>query len=134
MKKLYRCRWDKKIGGVCGGLGQYFRCDPTMIRLILIFLCIITAFAPFILAYILMWAITPEGPAAYVEIPCKKLFRARYDRKISGVCGGLANYFKVDANLVRIIFIVLMFTTFIAPLLICYLIATIVIPENPDEI
>ena len=31
--KLYRSRTDKKIFGVCGGLGKYFECDPVFIRL-----------------------------------------------------------------------------------------------------
>jgi phage shock protein C len=33
-KKLYRSRKDRMIGGVCGGLAQYFTIDPTVIRLI----------------------------------------------------------------------------------------------------
>ncbi len=33
-KKLYRSNTDKMIAGVCGGLGQYFGVDPTLIRLI----------------------------------------------------------------------------------------------------
>lgn len=36
----------------------------------------------------------------------KKLFRSRKDRKIAGVCGGLAEYFNLDPTLMRIIFLV----------------------------
>ena len=32
-KKLYRSRTDKKICGVCGGMGKYFGIDPTIVRL-----------------------------------------------------------------------------------------------------
>ena len=32
-KKLYRSSTDKKIAGVCGGLGEYFNIDPTLVRL-----------------------------------------------------------------------------------------------------
>ena len=133
MRKLYRCRWDKKIAGVCGGLGQYFRCDPTLIRLILVFLCILTAFAPFLIAYILMWILVPLGPSTYVEIPCKKLYRSKINRKISGVCGGLAEYFKIDPTILRVLVVILTFTTFIAPTLISYIIGSVIIPENPDQ-
>jgi phage shock protein PspC (stress-responsive transcriptional regulator) len=35
-KKLYRSRTDRKIWGVCGGLGKYFEVDPTLIRVIFI--------------------------------------------------------------------------------------------------
>lgn len=38
----------------------------------------------------------------------KKLYRSRTDKKIAGVCGGLAKYFNIDATVVRIIFIVLL--------------------------
>lgn len=37
-KKLYRSRKNKVICGICGGIGEYFRVDPVMIRLIWIFL------------------------------------------------------------------------------------------------
>jgi phage shock protein C len=131
MKKLYRCRWDRKLGGVCGGLGQYFRVDPTLIRLIVTFVCILSGFIPLILAYIIMWAVLPEGPPTYVEIPCKKLYRSLKDKKISGVCGGLGKYFSLDPTIIRAGFILLTFTTFIIPLALCYLIATFVIPEEP---
>lgn len=133
MKKFYRCRWDKKIGGVCGGLGQYFQCDPTLMRLILVFLCILTAFAPFLIAYILIWMFVPLGPSTYVEIPCKKLYRSKVNRKVSGVCGGLAEYFKIDPTILRILFVILTFTTFIAPTLISYIIGSVIIPENLDQ-
>ncbi|MCF0200782.1 MAG: PspC domain-containing protein [Bacteroidales bacterium] len=32
-KKLYRSLTDKKLCGVCGGLGEYFNIDPTLIRI-----------------------------------------------------------------------------------------------------
>ena len=38
-------------------------------------------------------------------LPYKKLFRSRTERKIAGVCGGLAIYFRVDPFLIRLIFV-----------------------------
>ena len=38
MKKLYRSNTDRKLCGVCGGLAEYFDIDPTIIRLIFVFL------------------------------------------------------------------------------------------------
>lgn len=130
MKKLYRCRWDKKVGGVCGGLGQYFRCDPTLIRLLFVFLCILTGAAPFLMLYLILWAVLPLGPSTYVEIPCKKLYRSMKNRKIAGVCGGLAEYFNMDPTIVRVIYVILIFTTLIAPALFAYIVGAIIIPEN----
>jgi len=59
----------------------------------------------------------------------KRLYRSRTERRISGVCGGLANYFNVDPSLVRLLFVLgllLVGGTFWA-----YIIMMIVIPEEP---
>ncbi len=60
-KKLYRSAKDKKIAGVCGGLGEYFDIDPTIIRLI--WLAMLFAAGSGVLAYIIAWIIVPEKPA-----------------------------------------------------------------------
>lgn len=130
MKKLYLCRWDKKVGGVCGGLGQYFKCDPTLIRLLLVFLCILTAVAPFVILYILLWILVPSGPSTYVEIPCKKLYRSAKNRKIAGVCGGLGEYFNIDPTVIRIIYVVVALTTFMLPAAFAYVVGIVIIPEK----
>ena len=61
MKKLYLSDTDKKLGGVCGGLGEYFDKDPTLIRIIFI-LIILFSFGFGVLAYLLMWLIIPRRP------------------------------------------------------------------------
>ncbi len=61
----------------------------------------------------------------------KRLYRSRSDRFISGVCGGIANYFEIDSNLVRILFVILSFTGGVG--LILYIAALIILPENPHE-
>ena len=63
-KKLYRSIDDKKIAGVCGGLGEYFDIDPTIIRLALV--ALVLAGGSGVLAYILAWIIVPEQPQAQV--------------------------------------------------------------------
>ncbi len=60
-KKLYRSAEEKKIAGVCGGLGEYFDIDPTIIRLI--WLAMLFAVGSGVLAYIIAWIIVPERPA-----------------------------------------------------------------------
>jgi phage shock protein C len=37
----------------------------------------------------------------------RKLYRSKTDRKLAGVCGGLAQYFNTDATLIRVLFVVL---------------------------
>jgi phage shock protein C len=63
MKKLYLSDMDKKLGGVCGGLGEYLEKDPTLIRVIFI-LIILFSFGFGVLAYLLMWLVIPGKPAA----------------------------------------------------------------------
>ena len=60
VKRLYRSRTEKMIGGVCGGLGKYFNVDPVLMRL----LWVIAFFFGGVgfLAYIIAWIIMPEEP------------------------------------------------------------------------
>lgn len=60
VKRLYRSKKNRVIAGVCGGIGEYFNMDPTIIRLIWVLVAIFTAFLPGIVAYLLAWAIIPE--------------------------------------------------------------------------
>jgi phage shock protein C len=62
----------------------------------------------------------------------KRLLRSSVDRKIAGVCGGIAEYLEVDSTVIRLICILLVFFPMpILPALIAYLVAWIVVPEAP---
>ena len=63
MKKLYLSKTEKKIFGVCGGIGQTYDIDPTLVRLVVVFLCFATAILPVVLTYLAAWIIVPEKPA-----------------------------------------------------------------------
>jgi len=56
VKRLYRSRDDYMICGVCGGLGQYFNVDSTLIRALFVVLCF---FGPGIFIYLILWLIMP---------------------------------------------------------------------------
>lgn len=60
MKKLHRSRTDRKIAGVCGGLGEYLDVDPTIVRLLAIVFGIATGIFPFLIGYIIAWFVVPE--------------------------------------------------------------------------
>lgn len=60
-KKLWRSRTDRKIAGICGGLGDYFQVDSLWIRLI--FVLFFLAGGAAFLVYIVMWLIVPLEPA-----------------------------------------------------------------------
>jgi phage shock protein C len=64
MKRLYRSHKDKKIAGICGGMGEYFDVDPTLIRLVSVFAALVTAIIPFVIVYIIGCIIIPEAPAS----------------------------------------------------------------------
>jgi len=61
-KRLYRSRTDRMIGGVCGGLGEYFGVGPTLLRLA--FVLITLAGGAGILVYLILLIILPEKPEA----------------------------------------------------------------------
>jgi phage shock protein PspC (stress-responsive transcriptional regulator) len=60
----------------------------------------------------------------------RKLYRSRTDRKLAGVCGGLAQYFNLDATLIRVLFIVL--GVLGASGLVIYLAMWIIVPNEPQ--
>lgn len=59
-KKLYRSKKDRMIGGVCGGLAQYFNMDPTVIRIIAVIILLFGTAGFW--AYLIMWIVVPEEP------------------------------------------------------------------------
>jgi phage shock protein C len=61
MKRLTLSSTDRKIAGVCGGIGEYFNVDPTMIRLGVVLLGLLTAVIPMLIAYLLAWFIIPAA-------------------------------------------------------------------------
>jgi phage shock protein C len=62
----------------------------------------------------------------------KKLVRSRAERKIAGVCAGLAQYFDLDVSLVRILCFFITLATGVCPGVVTYLLAWIIVPSNPE--
>ncbi len=60
----------------------------------------------------------------------KKLTKNLKDKKISGICSGVAKYFELDPTLVRLIWILIVFFTGIVPGVIIYIIAAFIMPEK----
>ena len=60
----------------------------------------------------------------------KKLFKSNTDKKISGVCGGIAEYFNIDSTLVRLIWAIL--SIWFGAGIIIYIIAALVMPRFPE--
>ncbi|HTY37781.1 MAG TPA: PspC domain-containing protein [Bacteroidota bacterium] len=64
MKRLYRSFTNKKLAGLCGGLGEYLNVDPTVVRLVAVFGGLATGIFPFVIGYIIAWMIVPEAPSS----------------------------------------------------------------------
>ncbi len=61
----------------------------------------------------------------------KRLMLSRNEKKIAGVCGGLAEYFDIDPTIVRLLTIVLAIATAVFPAVFGYILAWIIIPAQP---
>jgi phage shock protein C len=60
----------------------------------------------------------------------RRLYRSRTNRKLAGVCGGLAQYFNTDVTLIRVLFVVLALLG--GPGIVIYLLMWIIVPEEPQ--
>src|SRR3979411_1068030 len=56
---------DSKIGGVCGGLAEYFEADPGIVRIVVTLITIASGFVFGILSYVVAWVILPLAPAPF---------------------------------------------------------------------
>jgi phage shock protein C len=59
-KKLYRSAKQKMLGGVCGGLADYFDLDVSLVRLIFVGIGLLTAILPMVLFYLIAWLVIPS--------------------------------------------------------------------------
>jgi phage shock protein C len=62
----------------------------------------------------------------------KKLYRSRKQRIVAGVCGGIAEYFNVDATIIRLILVILLLPGGL-PGVVPYVIMWVIVPEAPQE-
>lgn len=99
-RRLYRSENDKILGGVCGGLANYFHLDPAVMRIL--FVLITFGWGAGFLLYIILWAVLPTR-----SLPVnarKRLYRNSDDRVLGGVASGLAAYFHIEVWIPRLIF------------------------------
>ena len=64
VKRLMRSSTDKKLGGVCAGLAEYFDVDPTIIRVV--WLIAVFCGGVGLLLYLILWIVLPLAPATSV--------------------------------------------------------------------
>jgi len=59
VRRLKRSLTDRKVAGVCGGLGDYLDIDPVVFRLLFVLACL-PGGIPGLLAYLICWVVIPE--------------------------------------------------------------------------
>ncbi len=71
-----------------------------------------------------------EEPAPASVVPLARLYKSRTERKVFGVCGGIATYLNVDPTIVRILFVVAALASF-GFMILLYLAMAIIVPNEP---
>lgn len=71
IKRLYRSRDNRILGGVAAGIGEYLDADPTLIRLIFALSFLLGGTG--IVVYLVMWLIIPEEPEVVMPAPKRKV-------------------------------------------------------------
>lgn len=109
IKRLYRSHCDVKLAGVAAGIAEYFGIDPLGIRLLLVFLGLVS-FGSLLLIYLIAAIVIPTNPDAQ-DLCVHRYYRSSHSRMLGGVCGGLAESWRIDPTLVRLGLVALTFLT-----------------------
>jgi phage shock protein PspC (stress-responsive transcriptional regulator) len=123
--RLTRSTNDRMIAGVCAGLANYLNVDPFLVRLIF---GVLLLGGEGILIYLVLWLVMPEDTEPVDDNAPAQLRRPQQGRQIAGVCAALADYFRFDVNLVRLVFLVAALSGGTGVLL--YIMLAIIIPEE----
>ena len=133
-KRLTRTSSVGRIAGVCAGIAEYLDADVTLVRLVWVVLSIVPGgFVGGIVAYLAAWAIMPDSSVpTNADAGIQRLRRSTTDRKVAGVCGGLAEYFRVDSTMVRVLWAILTIIPGAIVLgIVAYLVAWFIMPSAP---
>ena len=132
VRRLARSRTEGTIAGVCAGLADYFEVDVVLVRLAWVVLSIVPGFIiGGVLAYLAAWLVMPEATSGSASAPDgRRLTRSMTDKKIAGVCGGLAEFFGVDATAIRLLWVLLsIICGAVIGGVIAYVVAWLIIPR-----
>lgn len=135
MRTRIRRSAEGYVGGVCEGLGRHFDLDPTLIRVVWLG-AMFFAGTGFLL-YLAMWWMIPhedrDSGSTLFAYRSDRIYRSVDDRKIFGVCGGLARRWGIDPLWVRLgTFLAAVFSGGLVALV--YLVAALLIPKARDPL
>lgn len=147
MTSVKRLRLNRRKGivcGVCAGLASYFNIAPLVVRIL--FVIAVFTWPLTLLAYVVLYFLMRDSGESVSELGRelgnnrvsrhfkgvdygKRLYKSRRNRKISGVCAGIADYLEIDPIVVRL---VLIGSLFFGPFgIIAYIVAAIIMDEDP---
>jgi len=137
------------LGDVCAGIADYFEIEPFIVRIIAVVATLTWSLT--ILAYIVLYFVMGKKRPNIKEMSDqfsnskvgnsgigkhfknidykKRIYKSRYDKKISGVCAGLANYFETSPFFIRLAFALSLFFGPFA--ILAYIIAAIIMDVEP---
>jgi phage shock protein PspC (stress-responsive transcriptional regulator) len=131
-RRLRRLPSQGRLAGVCAGIADYLETDVTLIRLAWVALSIVPGgLIGGLIAYVAACIVMPESSAAATADEGPRLVRSSADRKLGGVCGGIAEYLHVDSTVVRLAWAVLTIVPGVIVLgVVAYLVAWFIMPER----
>jgi len=121
------------LGGVCEGLGQRLDVNPNW--LLLGWIVAALFFGTGLLLYLVLWWVLPRSdelraePATAINVGAPPLRRTAIDRRLLGVCGGIAYRLDLDPSAVRLAALAL-FTVSAGLMAVAYLLAALFIPRS----
>lgn len=132
-RRLVRIQSRRRIAGVCAGVADYLEIDEVLVRAAWVVLTIAPgAIIGGVIAYIAAWILMPEVAEPSVQLG-KRMTRSNTDRKIAGVCGGLAEYFSADPTVIRLLWVVVsIFGGACIGGVIAYIVAWFIIPASHE--
>jgi phage shock protein C len=134
IRRLTRSPQHGKVAGVCAGIADYFEVDVVLVRAAWVVLSIVPgAIVGGVLAYLAAWLLIPVATEPVSVPAARRLTRSATDKKIAGICGGLAEYFGVDPTAVRLVWCVasILFGAIVGGV-IAYLVAWFIIPRSQE--
>lgn len=133
-RQLVRLPAAGRLGGVCAGIADYLDTDVTLIRLAWILLAVIPgAVIGGIIAYVAVWILMPESNEPIQDRGRAQLYRSSDNRRLGGVCGGIAEYLNLDATVIRVAWVVLAIVPgAIVFGVLAYLVAWFIVPARPS--
>lgn len=143
-ERLHLNRRDGMIVGVCAGLADYFGLSAFVVRLAFVIATLV--WPPMLLVYgVLFLCLNDKSRSELGESLSrnrmvrhfravdygKRLYKSRRNKKLAGVCGGLADYFEISSFWVRLAFVLALFV-FLGPFaILAYVIAAVMMDKEP---